>query len=185
MMTWWLLVLLKLIDFYFVKLSIRLKLSEVVLILGFFPLIHISETLILILDFLWYILIKTYKLEPFLWIHISQLINDHLFYLILKVPIIHRCIAVEILTCTNAIQIKIGNWKTKRLTIWTVEVTRAPRRTGRTETIRDDVRPRAPAGLLPWNSCVVLSRQSCRQNLTWINLKKNTTELMKNDNNKP
>lgn len=105
------------------------------------------------------------------------------FICFLKVPIIHRCIAVVILSCTNVI-LKWVIKKTKSLTIWTVEVTIAPLGTRRTKTIRDDVRPRAPAGLLPWNSCVVLSRQSCRKNLTWINLKKKPTELMKNDNNK-
>lgn len=108
--------------------------------------------------------------NQFLWIHISKLINDHLFYLFF--PIIHRCIAVVILSCTNVI-LKWVIKKTKSLTIWTVEVTIAPLGTRRTKTIRDDVRPWAPAGLLPWNSCVVLSRQSCRKNLTWINLKKN------------
>lgn len=91
------------------------------------------------------------------------------FICFLKVPIIHRCIAVVILSCTNVI-LKLVIKKTKSLTIWTVEVTIAPLGTRRTKTIRDDVRPRAPAGLLPWNSCVVLSRQSCRKNLTWINL---------------
>lgn len=65
MMTWWLLVLFNLADFYlYLIIYFRLILSEVVLILGFFSLIQISETLIFIHDFLWYMLMKTYKFEP-------------------------------------------------------------------------------------------------------------------------
>lgn len=61
----------------------------------------------------------------------------------------------------------------KSLTVWTVEVTIASTRTRRTQTIRDDIRPRAPAGLLSRNSCVVLARQSCSRNLTWMNENQN------------
>lgn len=63
--------------------------------------------------------------------------------------------------------------KYESLTVWTVEVTIASTRTRRTQTIRDDIRPRAPAGLLSRNSCVVLARQSCSRNLTWMNENQN------------
>lgn len=66
--------------------------------------------------------------------------------------------------------------KYESLTVWTVEVTIASTRTRRTQTIRDDIRPRAPAGLLSRNSCVVLTRQSCSRNLIWMN--ENQNEIM-------
>lgn len=83
------------------------------------------------------------------------------------------CIAVFISAYTNVIQRRGDKKKYESLTVWTVEVTIASTRTRRTQTIRDDIRPRAPAGLLSRNSCVVLARQSCSRNLTWMNENQN------------
>lgn len=55
--------------------------------------------------------------------------------------------------------------KYESLTVWTVEVTIASTRTRRTQTIRDDIRPTAPAGLLSRNSCVVLAARAVAETL--------------------
>lgn len=75
------------------------------------------------------------------------------------------CIAVFISACTNVIQRRGDKKKYKILTVWTVEVTIVSTRTRRTQTIRDDIRPRAPAGLLSRNSCVVLAARAVAETL--------------------